>query len=80
MVLTVFVWGESAGVYVDVRVDLDGGHVQAAGLEDRTDAAGDDSFTNARDDPTGHQDVLHRSPLESSMGRRKAKGNISVHK
>ena len=61
--LTVFVRGEGAGVYVDVGVDLDGGHMQATRLEDGAHAAGDDPFADARDDPAGHQDVLHRGTL-----------------
>lgn len=56
---TVLVGGECACVYVDVRVDLDGGHMQSARLQDCAYAACDDAFTNARDDSSGDQDVFH---------------------
>lgn len=51
--------GEGASVNVDVGVDLDGGDMQPAGLEDGADAAGDDPLADARDHPTRDQDVLH---------------------
>lgn len=61
--LTVLVGRERAGVDVDVRVDLDGGHVQAARLEDRAHAARDDALPDAGDHSAGDQDVFHGGAL-----------------
>lgn len=57
--LTVLVRREGAGVDVDVGVDLDGGDMQPARLEDGADAAGDDPLADARDHAARDQDVLH---------------------
>lgn len=56
---------KSARVYVDIWVDLDGGYMQAAWLQDCAHAACNDAFANTRDDPSGYQDVLHHCALVS---------------
>lgn len=56
---TVFIRGEGAGVNVNVGVDLDGGDVEAAGLENGTNTTGDDAFTDPGDHTACDQDVLH---------------------
>jgi len=49
-----FVGRKCARVDVDVRVDFDGGHVDATVLEDGAERAGDDAFADAADDTAGH--------------------------
>lgn len=56
---------ESARIYVDIGVDLDGGYVQTAWLQDCAHAACNDAFANTRDDPSSYQDVLHHCALVS---------------
>jgi len=51
---TMFVGRKCARVDVDVRVDFDGGHVDATVLEDGAERAGDDAFADAADDTAGH--------------------------
>lgn len=53
------VWGEGAGVDVDVGVDLDGGDADSASLEDGADTARYDALANPTDDTARHEDVLH---------------------
>ena len=57
--LSVFVGRESSGVNVDVGVDLDGGDLDVARLQDDSDGAGHDPFADAADHTAGDKDVLH---------------------
>lgn len=66
---TVLIGGKRAGIYVDVRVDLDGGYVQAAWLQDRAHAARNDAFADTWDDSSGYKDVLHHCALVSGNRR-----------
>ena len=50
---------KSAGVNVDVRVDLDGCDSDAICFKDCSDAAGDDAFPDAAYHTSSHQNVLH---------------------
>ena len=56
---SVFVGRKSSGVDVDVGIDLDGGHLDVARLQDHAHRAGDNALANAADDATSDKDVLH---------------------
>ena len=56
--LTMFVWGEGSRINVEVGVDLDCSDLQAHGLQECPNTAGDDTLANATDHPSTHQDVL----------------------
>ena len=52
-----------ARVHVDVRVELDHGDLEAAGLEDRTERGGSNALAQRRNDTAGHTDEFgHWSP------------------
>lgn len=57
--ITVLIWREGSCIYVDIRVDLDGCDMQAAGLENRAHTAGYNAFPNAGDHTARHQNILH---------------------
>lgn len=59
--LTVLIGRECACVNINVRIDLDGGDMEAAGFEDCSHTAGNNTFTNSRYNTTSDQDVLHIS-------------------
>jgi len=48
-----------SGIDVEVRIDLDGGDAEAAGLEDDPDAAGRHALPEPAHHAAGHQHVLH---------------------
>lgn len=54
-----FVGRKGSGIYVQVRIDLDGGHVQPDGFQQSSDTAGDDTFANAADDTTTNKDIFY---------------------
>ena len=57
--LSVFVWRESSGVDVDVGIDLDGGHLDVARLQDHAHGACDHALADAANHTTGDENVLH---------------------
>ena len=61
-----FIWGKGSGIYVDIRVDLDGCDAHSPRFQDRTDTAGDDPLPNATDDTACDKDVLHGDTCQSS--------------
>lgn len=57
--LTVLEWRKGAGIDVDVRIDLDRGHIYAAAVEQCAEGAGDDALADATDHATRNQNVFH---------------------
>ena len=56
--LAVLIRRHRPGVDVDVRVELENRDVQAAGLEESSDAGGGDAFAERGGDASGHKDIL----------------------
>ncbi len=56
--LAVLVRRHRARIHVDVRVELEDGDGQAAGLEDPSDAGGGDAFAERGGHASGHKDIL----------------------
>lgn len=52
--LTMLVRWKGACINVNVWIDFNGCNVEAAALEDCSDAAGDDALSDARYDPAGN--------------------------
>lgn len=71
-----FIRGKRAGIDVYIRVDFNGCDMKAAGLEERSHAAGDYTFTNAWYYTTSNQDVLHHG-IQGLDTRQKGQTAIS---
>ena len=56
--LAVLVGRHRARIHVDVRIELEDGDRQAAGLEEPTDAGGGDAFAERGGHASGHKDIL----------------------
>lgn len=69
-----FVRRECPGVNVQIRIDLNGRHVDAAGLQKRADGRGDDAFAHAAHDTAGDQNVFHGLLFFRSKGIEKRRG------
>ena len=56
--LAVLVRAHRARIHVDVRIELEDGDVQAASLEESTDAGGGDALAQRGGHASGHKDIL----------------------
>lgn len=56
---TMLIWRKGAGIDVDIGVDFDSCDMKAAGLQDCSHAAGNDTLANARYDTARNKYVLH---------------------
>ena len=56
---TVLIRWKSARIDVYIGVNFDGSHSESTWFQNRPNTAGNDPFTDAWDDPTSDQDVLH---------------------
>jgi hypothetical protein len=51
----------SSGINVHVRIDLDARNLETNGLEQQSGGRGNDALSNAGDDSSRYQNILHRS-------------------
>ena len=56
--LAVLVRAHRARIHVDIRIELEDGDLQAARLEDASDAGGGDAFAKRGGHASGHKDIL----------------------
>lgn len=66
-----FVRRECPGINVQIRIDLNGRHVDTTGLQERADRRGDDAFAHAAHDTAGDQNVFHDSIFFGSKEKEK---------